>query len=434
MAANREKPQICPVPAKRILFVQHAVGPGGSAVSLRYLVHGLVGRGHDVHVAVNAAVPVMADYYARTGATVHRIDAAPAFLHTTAAHVTPLRPRTVIATARMLRCCPKAGKRLRALVKCVAPDIVHLNSVTLAPTAYALRACGVPLVWHVREAPPFGRHGLRTAMLRRAMRRLAAETIFISKHDRAMWAEDRFGTVIYNCATEPPSVPPDRLDELRRSLYLDPKNRVVLFMGGLQEIKGIGPLCDAFPDVVQAVANARLVVLGADEQPPASQLAALARAYGRYVGVQPHHIRFLRRLRAPPLRELVRVLPSVENIGDYLSLCDLVVFPSLRPHFARPIIEAALCGKPTVASRVGGIEEVVRQGETGLLVRPGDSQALAAAIISLLRDQEECRRFGENARDVAAGVFSVERHLDAVEDIYSRVISTKRVSLSEKAM
>jgi glycosyltransferase involved in cell wall biosynthesis len=422
MADCRQRPATCPLSPLRILFVQHAVGPGGSAVSLRYLVRGLIERGHDVHVVVNAAAVAMVDFYTRTGATVHPLEALPVFLHTTAAHVSPMRPRAVIATLRMLRRYPKSRASLRALVAKVAPNIVHLNSVTLAPTALALQGCGVPIIWHVRESPPFGRRGLRTAILRLGLQRLAAETIFISKYDRATWADDRFGCVVYNCATEPPRVNPEHLDELRRSLDLGHDDRVILFMGGLQEIKGMGPLCDALPLVSQAVPDARLVVLGADEHPPASRLAALARTYGPYVGLQPQHLRFLRQLRAPTLCDLVRLLPSVENIGDYLSLCDLVVFPSLRPHFARPIIEAALCGKPAVASRLGGIEEVVRDGETGVLVPPNEPLPLAAALAKLLRNRGECRGLGERARNLAADVFSVQRHLDAVEATYARVI------------
>jgi glycosyltransferase involved in cell wall biosynthesis len=117
------------------------------------------------------------------------------------------------------------------------------------------------------------------------------------------------------------------------------------------------------------------------------------------------------------------VKPLVPNVADYLEVCEFLVFPSVRPHFARPVIEAALAGKPAIASDFGGIREVVSEGDGAVLVPPGNAAALADAMISMLRDPEAARRMGQRAREFAGQKFTVPLHVDAVERIYARALS-----------
>jgi|LakMenEpi03Aug12_release.lakeMendotaPanAssembly.Ray.scaffolds.fasta_scaffold44429_3 glycosyltransferase involved in cell wall biosynthesis len=407
----------------KILFFQHAVGRGGATVSLRYLVSGLVERGHDVHVALNAGGRELAEIYTGVGAECHVVSTIPSFLHTTAAHVSPLAPRTLLATAKMITRLPAAGRSLQQLVKVLSPDVIHLNSATLGPTALALRSCGVPLVWHVREAPPFRSRGLRTKVLAGLMKRLAAETVFISQDDRRTWSGNRFGTVIYNCAAIKQLPDKAELAVLRESLGLDAGSRVVLFMGGLQKIKGIAQLCAGIPTIVARMPEARFVILGADPSPPSSHLAAVARRLASAVGLPPFHLRMLRLLASPSLAPYVRVLPSVDGVSNYLAMCDVLVFPAVSPHFARPVIEAALAGKPVVASKLGGVEEVVENNKTGLLVPAGAVAELVDAVLDLLGDEEKASRISAALQETAGDTFSISRHIDAVEAVYRRVVA-----------
>jgi glycosyltransferase involved in cell wall biosynthesis len=74
-------------------------------------------------------------------------------------------------------------------------------------------------------------------------------------------------------------------------------------------------------------------------------------------------------------------------------------------------------GVPVIASRVGGIPEVVAEGETGLLVEPGDATELAAALARLLGDADERRRLGENGRVRAATHFTLENEIDELTSL-----------------
>lgn len=407
----------------RVLFVDHAGHAAGAAVSMRYLAGGLHDRGHDVHVAQLHPAPAINEFYRSAGLTLHDLQGLPTVSHTTAAWLTLSKPRGLIAAARGAMRYSAAASRLRALVERIKPDIVHLNSATLALAAYALRKTNARVVWHVRESPPFDGVGVRTRCLARMMTKYSAATIFISNHDRDQWTSGSFGDVVYCCTPTEGSDAGVASSELRKSLGLDDKAAVILFVGGFQEIKGFQPLVRAFEMVAARVPNVRLLILGADDPPPASKLSAIARRYGPLIGLYPYHAECRRLIETSPACGKIHVMPLVGNVRDYLAICDFLVFPSVRAHFARPVIEAALAGRASVASRFGGIEEVVRDGETAMLVPPGDIQALAQAMASLLVEPNRANCMGDKARAYAEGRYSINGHVDSVCAIYHRVMA-----------
>lgn len=410
----------------RILFIDHSSLAAGAAVSLRYLAAGLIARGHEVHVALVWPSRELEAFYAAAGMTLHALPAFPTVPHTTAGWFRFSSPRSLRGLVQLARRYPVAAAGLRALVEKIAPDIVHLNSVILLPAAMALKSSPVKVVWHVRESPPFGGRGWRTRAIARMMQSAVAETIFISRDDQSMWTKGGVGTVVYCCTPTPAGVRRQTSAALRAELGLASSDRVILFVGGLQEIKGFQVLCRSFPLVSRAIPEARLVILGAHVPPPASRLSAIARRYGPYVGLRSYHDRCQRLLDAtvPSARRVV--MPLVPTVADYLDLCEFLVFPSVRPHFARPVIEAALAGKPSVASDFGGIREVVSEGDGALLVPPGNPTALADAMIALLRDPDSARRMGERARAFAGSRFAVDLHVDAIEKVYARALAAAR--------
>lgn len=407
----------------RLLFIDHSSHAAGAAMSLRFLAAGLIARGHNVHVALVWPSPELEGFYAEAGLKIHSLVNFPMVPHTTAGWIRFSSLRSVLSLVKLARRYPAAAERLRELVEEIAPNIVHLNSVTLLPAALALKASPTKVVWHIRESPPFDGRGWRTKAIAKTMKAAAAETIFISHDDQSMWTQGKVGTVVYCCTPTPAGGLPRESGALRAELGLSPSDRAILFVGGFQEIKGFQVLCRAFATVSQEVPEARLVIIGANVPPPASRLSALARRYGPYIGVRSYHDRCQRHLDAsiPLSRRVIR--PIVPNVADYLDLCEFLVFPSVRPHFARPVIEAALAGKPAIASNFGGIREVVSEGDGAVLVPPGDAEALAAAMVAMLRNPDDARRMGARAREFAGQKFTVDLHVDAVERVYARAMA-----------
>jgi len=231
----------------------------------------------------------------------------------------------------------------------------------------------------------------------------------------ARWSHWRADRVIVNSgATRREEVaagfPPERLDHVpngvrlaadpapeRRALAL-PEGPLVLSVGQLEAVKGQRYLIEAWPAVRAAVPNATLLLLGN------GSLRAELEEWTRRTGVAAS-VHFL------GFRELT--LP-------YLLACDLLVQPSLTEGMPNSVLEAMAARRPVVATRTGGLPELVSDGETGILVPPADPQALAGAIVALLADSERRATMGEAAARRVREQFSVERMVTLTEDAYRR--------------
>lgn len=116
----------------------------------------------------------------------------------------------------------------------------------------------------------------------------------------------------------------------------------------------------------------------------------------------------------------------VEDIKPLLSAADLVVLASFREGFPVVLLEAMASGKPVVASKIAGIDESVEAGRTGLLVPPGDSAALAAAIKELFTDRGRAMEMGENGRAAVKEKFGIDRMITAHEAVYKELLSVSK--------
>ena len=115
----------------------------------------------------------------------------------------------------------------------------------------------------------------------------------------------------------------------------------------------------------------------------------------------------------------------VADPGGAFDAADVVVLSSTWEGFGLVLAEAGLHGRPVVATEVGGIPEVVKDGVNGLLVPPRDPDALAAALDRLLDDEALARRMGEAGRERARERFSVRVYVDKVEALYERLLGAR---------
>src|SRR5262249_28739874 len=109
-----------------------------------------------------------------------------------------------------------------------------------------------------------------------------------------------------------------------------------------------------------------------------------------------------------------------------LAAADIVVHPSVLPDpFPNAVREAMILGKPVIASRDGGIVDMIRDGETGILVSPGDSNELAAEIGRLDRAAGERTRMGTAAQEFARSYFDIDLRKRAFSDLFRGLVSGK---------
>ncbi len=146
--------------------------------------------------------------------------------------------------------------------------------------------------------------------------------------------------------------------------------------------------------------RARLVMCG--DGPERDGAEALAREYG--------------------LTDDVLFVGQVPNIGDFLSIADLLLVPSETESFGLAALEAMACEAAVIATRVGGLPEVVRDGETGFLVELGDITAMAERAIEILSNEKKQRDMGRRGREWAVEQFNTERVIPKYEKLYERVI------------
>lgn len=192
--------------------------------------------------------------------------------------------------------------------------------------------------------------------------------------------------------------------------YPPDKDHTVLFVGRIDPIKGIDVWFRAMALVVEENPALRghlcVCLVGGDvdeEAPPDTEIARL-QALKEELGIGDL-VTFLGRR-------------SQEALPYYYATADVVVMPSLYESFGMVALEAMACGTPVVASDVGGLSFVVRDGETGYLVPENDPYILAATIGCLLRDPQLRRRLGARGIEVARE-YAWSRVADKIEELYA---------------
>jgi glycosyltransferase involved in cell wall biosynthesis len=170
------------------------------------------------------------------------------------------------------------------------------------------------------------------------------------------------------------------------SLFPSSGSRIVLMAGRLSPDKGVHVLIDAIPAVLAQAPDARFILCGDGVQRPELE---------RQVGS----------LR---LNDVVVFAGFRNDLDSWMPNADLFVLPSFTEGLPNVLLEAHACGVPVVATAVGGTPELVVDGETGLLVPPGDSAALAAGMTQLLRDDFRRRQMGRSAQNRVREQFTFE--------------------------
>ncbi len=154
-------------------------------------------------------------------------------------------------------------------------------------------------------------------------------------------------------------------------------------------------------------------------------MTKLARGLDRPVraliaGTGPLEERYREQVRSLGCAEAVQFLGFRKDVPDLMAAADIVVLPSLAEAFGLVVTEALYLGKPVVATRVGGIPEIVSDGVDGVLIPPADSVALVDAIAGLLQDPERRRRMSGAGRQKVQERFGFEDMVRSYEAIYDR--------------
>jgi glycosyltransferase involved in cell wall biosynthesis len=386
-----------------------AGGLGGMQQHTHDLVRGLLAAGHDVEVVCPNDTGLLADLYGARWTLLGTTD-----------RNDPAWKRELFAAY--------ADAEGRGRI-----DVVHSESTSAAALARRGVSAPIAVLYHGNYL------GLAKAHLSRAAGRPATAPTELARLGRMTWnyLRNRNAWALRTCETmvvshqqasdtarsilRPPSrihVVPNGVDvaafrpqdkaPLRRALGL-PDGLLACAVGRLNHEKGFEVAIAAVARLAAGHPDLQLVVVGDGEERASLERLAAGLGLGdrvRFVGAVP---------------------PTA--VADYLAAADLFVFPTRRDE-AGPLVlpQAMACGLPVIASRIGGIPEVVAPAggaPAGVLVPPGDAEALARAVDELARDAPRRAELGRVARDRAVAEYSIERMTERTVAVYRAAIARR---------
>ncbi len=196
---------------------------------------------------------------------------------------------------------------------------------------------------------------------------------------------------------------------IRREFGLAPTTPLIAVVSRLTRLKGLENLLEAAAMLKPRYPAARFVVVGETSPMEVPYLGELKQLADR-LGVGDRVIFTGRRSDVPAL----------------LSEVNVSVMPSLNEALSNVLLESMGAGAPTVATRVGGTPEALVHEQTGLLVAPGDSRAIADAVGRLLDNPSLASRLGQSARALIKDRFSVDRMVQSTQDLYTELLARKQ--------
>lgn len=290
--------------------------------------------------------------------------------------------------------------RLCRILRQERPDLVHLHSRRGADVlgGLAARLAGVPAVVSRRVDNPEPR------WLVAAKYRLYAHVVTISEAIRQVLLTEGLPPEKVTCV--PSAVDSERYrphahrDWFRRVFALAPDERAVGMVAQFIPRKGHRVLLAAIPQVLREHPRTRFLLFGRG----------------------PEQAAIRRCVELSGLAERVVFAGFRDDLPRILPCLDLLVHPALLEGLGVTLLQAAACRLPVVASRVGGIPEIIRSGENGELVTPGDAGALAAAVSRLLASPALAAQYGQAGRERVVRSFSIRAMVEGNAAVYARVL------------
>jgi len=301
---------------------------------------------------------------------------------------------------------PAAIRGLRQVIEVEQPSLLHVNDIWWVPQA--LRAAtgrGISIAAHVRqeiEPSKVSRYELERVDLVIAISEQVRRSLQMGgvRPDRVR--------VVYSgidCST----LSPDDCGQDERSRLGLPAQALVLgTVANLFARKGYEVMLRALPMILKSSPGIHYLIVGSGDAAYEARLRAMVK-----------DLRLERRVHFAGFQD---------SVYPCLAAMDVYVHPALLEGFGIAVLEAMAMRKPVVATRTGGIPEIVQEGKTGILVPPGEPNKLAQAIVDLLQDSTRRVAMGRSARNRVETMFTVEAMMDKLTAAYGLLLG-KETSL-----
>ena len=382
---------------------------GGQEWSLLDVCHGLAQRGHEIHLIYVKPGNLLANYQAFCQ-SLTQVDCSITYLVNTKG-----RSKTIVSSLALLRSLLQGLK--------VSPEVVYVNGYTNTFFSGILAQLkGVPLVSHLRNLPIQGeafRWQIRTG-LKAVTRFIAVSQATRDSYTRAGF-DPKSIEVVYNGIDLERFTIKDDLNHTRSALGLAPADFVVLYAGRLDEGKNIELLLEAFAQLAQHSAQAKLLIVGS---PVIHATPVAAEAY-------VHQLQHLSERLAISSR--VQWLGRRTELPQLFRASDVSVLPSLIDTFGRVLVESMACGTPAIGLRFGGITEVLGGEFERFQVEVGDVSGLAKLLGSLQGWQQHDPALAQRCRTYVEERFPKEHMVMGVERVLQKALTLGAARLGPDA-
>lgn len=312
--------------------------------------------------------------------------------------------------------CAGNVARLAQLIRRLGAEVVYTNTSAVFESALAARLAGVPHVWHIHEVLENGNRMqqlLPLPVMKRVIYRLSDRILFESHAARRVFEQSTPGDkseVVYNSlrlAEQPIST---NGAQARARFGLAPDDLVVGFVG--QFIDRKNPLL-----LVRALRQVRNV----------TQLKCL------FVGAGPLENELRAEIEQSGLSSVCRIVDFQDDVAPVMQAIDVLALTSRQESFGLVLVEAASHGKPSIACRSEGPNEIIADGQTGILVGQSDEAAFASAIERMFQSAGERRMMGEAAAKRCQRLFSAEMNTRKLEQVLLAAAQGRRAHDSSQA-
>jgi glycosyltransferase involved in cell wall biosynthesis len=392
----------------RVLRVIARLNVGGPALHVTYLARGLAERGYETTLVagdVGRGEESMAFVAEREGIEVVRLPGL-------SRELSPIHDAA-------------AAWRLARIIRKLRPDVVHTHTAKAGAVGRAATVlAGLrrrPVVVHTFHGHVlrgyFGHAGtllfraIETA-LARATDRLVAVSPEVRDELVALGVapREKFSVVRLGIELEPRVAFEGDVEEVRRRLGIAKDRFVVGWFGRMTAVKRTDDLLTTLTGLRERGVDALLLLVGDGDD----------------------RVRLEQRAHDLGIARSCLFLGYQENVAPWYAICDAVVLTSVSEGTPVTIIEALAAGRPVVATNVGGVPDVVDDGVTGFLVRPGDTHALAERLEILARDPARGRAMGSEGRDRVLRRYAVDRLVDDVDNLYSELLADTTSATSRR--
>jgi len=391
----------------RVALVQYSGNVGGSTISGHLIAKGLLAAGWHIDVVFGFRGTAV-ELFEQIGCSVHTIS-----------HNNWLGGGGAVRSVRRFAREIVSARRFVRLFRKLEPTVIYTNSLVSLASVLAAKWLRIPCVWHVRELfddvggemriPPLGGKSFVRRLLRHVPDHVVAISQAVQENVIGSPAGSRY-SIVPNAANREFFLCGDTQAACRGRLHLPCTGSVIGVPGTLRPVKGhlfflkaAAKLTEEFPECHFAISGD-----GPD-------------AYRRELEEQS---------RDSQLQQRVHFVGTVRDMRDFYGACDIVCVPSRSEPFGRVVVEALAAGVPVVASAVGGICEILREGETGLLAPYGDTDGLAHALTRVLADRALRDRLAAAGRAKALQEYGEDTYQTRIGTVVSRVACRARTGRS----